>query len=66
MPSVGPRCHELRLNDGGLAWRLIYRLDKDAIVIAEVFGKKSQKTPLAVIHACRRRLQEYDNACKQA
>ena len=64
MPSIGPRCHELRVNDAGMAWRIIYRLDRDAIVIVEVFAKKSQKTPQPVIEVCRRRLQEYDNACK--
>ncbi len=40
MPFVGSRCHELRLNDAGVTWRLIYRTDRDAIIIAEVFGKK--------------------------
>ncbi len=38
MPSVGVRCHELRLDDDGRAWRIIYRLDADAIVILAVFG----------------------------
>lgn len=64
MPSIGPRCHELRVNDVDGAWRIIYRLDRDAIVIAEVFAKKSQKTPRVVIETCQRRLREYDHACK--
>jgi len=64
MTSVGPRCHELRVNDAGMAWRLIYRIDRDAIIVAEIFGKKSQKTPQMVIETCRRRLREYDDACK--
>jgi phage-related protein len=64
MPSVGPRCHELRVNDPSGNWRLIYRVDPDAIVIAEVFVKKTEKTPKAVVEACRRRLKEYDNAGK--
>ena len=62
MPSIGPRCYELRINDVSVQWRLIYRLDDDAIVIAEVFAKKSSKTPKAVLEACRRRLKAYDNA----
>ena len=62
MPSVGPSCHELRINDSSGNWRLIYRVDADAIVIAEVFAKKTEKTPRAVVDACRRRLKEYDNA----
>jgi len=62
MPSIGPRCHELRINDENVTWRIIYRLDQDAIVIAEVFTKKTQGTPAIVIEACQRRLREYDYA----
>jgi phage-related protein len=64
MSSVGPRCHELRINDVSGQWRLIYRIAADAIVIAEVFAKKSAKTPKTVLETCRRRLKEYDNAGK--
>lgn len=62
MPSIGPRCHELRINDVTGQWRLIYRIDPDAIVIVEVFAKKSAKTPKTVLEICRRRLKEYDSA----
>lgn len=62
MPSVGARCHELRINDADTIWRLIYRLDPDAVVIVEVFAKKTHKTPKKVIEACRKRLKEYDDA----
>ena len=62
MPSIGSRCHELRINDANTTWRLIYRIDPDAIVIAEVFAKKTEKTPKDVIQACKKRLMEYDNA----
>lgn len=62
MPSIGLRCHELRINDADTTWRLIYRMDPDAIVIAEVFAKKTEKTPKDVIEACKKRLKEYDNA----
>ena len=64
MPSIGARCHELRVNDSSGNWRLIYRIDADAIVIAEVFSKKTQQTPKGVVAACRRRLKEYDDAGK--
>jgi phage-related protein len=64
MPGIGRRCHELRINDVSGQWRLVYRIDTDAIVIAEVFAKKSAKTPKAVLEICRRRLKEYDNAGK--
>ena len=26
MPSIGPRCHELRVTDQGVAWRIICRV----------------------------------------
>ena len=60
MSSVGPGCHELRVRDAGQSWRLVYRVDSDAIVIAEVFDKKTRRTPNEVIEVCRRRLRAYD------
>ena len=39
MPMIGRRCHELRINDSDRTWRIIHRIDHDAIVILEVFGK---------------------------
>jgi phage-related protein len=62
MPAIGARCHELRIVDKGVSWRIVYRLDADAVVIAEVFSKKTTTTPPSVIHACQRRLREYDEA----
>lgn len=61
MPGIGRRCHELRLGDGGLSWRIVYRVDVDAIVILEVFSKKTGKTPRHVIETCKTRLREYDH-----
>ncbi len=60
MPSIGKRCHELRVRDVNGSWRVIYRIDEDAIVILDVFAKTSQKIPKAVVDACRRRLRDYD------
>ena len=60
MRSIGGRCHELRARDEGANWRLIYRVDADAIVLLEVFAKKTGKTPAAVIRACKARLRRYD------
>lgn len=62
LPSIGPRCHELRINDERVAWRIIYRIDSDAIIILEVFSKKSRAMPKAVIDVCKARLKDYDNA----
>ena len=62
MPSIGRRCYELRINDANGTWRVVYRIDEDAIVILEVFAKKTGKTPKAVIGACQKRLKEYEDA----
>jgi phage-related protein len=66
MPSVGRRCHELRVTDLNTEWRLVYRTDDDAIVIAEVFTKKSATTPPEVIATCQERLKRYDDAQAKA
>jgi len=60
MPSVGRRCHELRITDETLIWRIIYRTDVDAIVILEIFDKKTNKTPKQIIDSCKKRLKNYD------
>jgi phage-related protein len=62
MPTIGRRCHELRIPDEDITWRIIYRIDSDAIVIGEVFPKKSGKTPRKVIDICRQRFRKYDQA----
>jgi phage-related protein len=62
MPSIGARCHELRIPDVAATWRIIYRTDPDAVVVVDVFSKKSPQTPLSAIATCRRRLKEFDNA----
>jgi len=61
MPSIGTHCHELRINDKNATWRIVYRIDVDAIVILEVFQKKSTATPRKVIEVSKARLSEYDH-----
>jgi phage-related protein len=60
MPSIGIHCHELRIRDEDKNWRIIYRIDDDAIVIVEVFSKTTQTTPRKVIEVCQKRLAQYD------
>ena len=64
MPIIRRRCHELRIQGREVTWRLIYRVDADAVVIAEVFAKKTQATPQQVIEVCQRRVRQYDKAVK--
>ena len=61
MPSICRNCHELRISDEKVTWRVVYRIDDDAIVIATVFAKKTAQTPKTVIEACKRRLKDYDD-----
>jgi phage-related protein len=60
LPSIGRRCHELRIIDRTATWRIIYRIDPDVIVIAGVFSKKTQKTPGDIIETAKSRLRAYD------
>lgn len=60
MPFIGPRVHELRINDKDKIWRIIYRIDEDAIILVEVFAKKTRETPANVIEIAQQRLRSYD------
>lgn len=61
MPTIGARCHELRITDEDKIWRIIHRIDSDLILIAEVFSKKTVKTPKEVIANSKRRLKRFDD-----
>jgi phage-related protein len=61
MPVIGPRCHELRITDANVSWRIVYRVDAEAIVLLEVFAKKTSKTPNRIINLCKKRIREYDS-----
>ena len=60
MPGIGRRCHELRVKEQQAEWRVIYRIDPDAILVLDVFSKKTRTTPQKVIDTCRKRLKQYD------
>lgn len=60
MPFIGPRIHELRVKDANHEWRTIYRIDEDAIVISDVFAKRSRTTPRSTMERCRARYPQYD------
>jgi phage-related protein len=61
MAVIGVRCHELRINDEDRTWRIVYRVDPDAVVVLDVFEKKTPKTPQGVIDNCQRRLRLYES-----
>jgi phage-related protein len=60
MPDVGKRCHELRVDDGNVTFRILYHVALDAIVILEVFQKKTRATPKHVLDVARKRLRLYE------
>jgi phage-related protein len=60
LPDVGSRCGALRIRDAGHNWRIMYRIDTDAVLILEVYAKKTRKIPDETIKRCRERLRRYD------
>lgn len=60
MPSISTSCHELRVRDPAKNWRIIYRIDEDAILIIAVFNKTTRATPKNIIEVCKKRLSRYD------
>jgi phage-related protein len=43
MVAIGARCHELRIGDRDGTWRILYRTDPDAVVIADVFQQENSR-----------------------
>jgi len=64
MPSIGPRCHELRMTDNKVEWRVVYHVAAVAVVVLDVFRKTTQKTPPRVIDDCKDRLAAYNRVMK--
>jgi phage-related protein len=51
LPVVGPRCGALRVRDGGHNWRIMYRIDSDAVLILEIYPKKTRTIPSQSLRA---------------
>lgn len=65
MPNIGPNCHELRIVDADMTWRIAYYVAKEAIVILDVFEKKTRATPKHVIKTAQRRMRLYRATAEQ-
>lgn len=59
MPTIGAGCHELRIKDRNVDWRIVYHLHAEAVVMLDVFNKTTRQTPRSVIDACKQRLRDY-------
>lgn len=56
----------LRVRDGEHNWRIVYRVDPDAVLVLEVYAKKTRKVPQEVVGRCQKRLKAYDEALRKA
>ncbi len=65
LPVIGPHCGAIRVRDEQHNWRIMYRVDADAVVLVKVYDKKAKKIPAEVITQCKQRLNLYDKAVKQ-
>jgi phage-related protein len=66
IPEIGANCHELRVIDRDATWRIVYHVAEDAIVVLEVFSKKTRTLPARVATAAKRRLKEYLRMVQEA
>jgi len=66
LPIVGRRCGALRVPDAGHNWRIMYRVDPDAVLVVDVYSKKTRKIPDEVLERCKQRLKQYDAMVKAA
>jgi len=66
LPDIGKRCGALRVRDAQHDWRIMYRVDSDAILILELYAKKTRKIPDEVVERCQDRLKRYDDSVKAA
>lgn len=66
LPIVGPRCGALRIRDQEHNWRILYRLDADAVLVLDDYAKKTRTIPQEVLDCCKSRLRAYDDAVKKA
>jgi phage-related protein len=65
MTSICSTCHELRINDKESIWRIIYRIDEDAIILLHIFQKKTRTTPQNIINLCKDRIKLYNSIIKE-
>lgn len=65
LPDLGSNCHELRVIDRDVTWRVVYYVASDAIVILEVFAKKTRTLPKQTVMAAKRRLRHYLRVVKE-
>ena len=53
------KCSGCLIADRTQTWRIMYFVAADAVVILDVFSKKTETTPKTVVNTCRQRLASY-------
>jgi hypothetical protein len=48
-----------------MTWRVLYRLDPEAVVVLAVFAKSSRTLPHHIVLACRQRCIRHDATRKE-
>jgi phage-related protein len=66
LSAVGARCGALRVRDANHNWRIMYRLDVDAVLVVAVYSKRTRKVPDEIVDQCKRRLRQYDAIARAA
>jgi phage-related protein len=61
-----PQAEWLRVRDAEHNWRIIDRVAPDAVLILEVYAKKTRTIPDAIIERCQGRRKRYGEAVKVA
>lgn len=61
LPTVGPRCHELRVKDESHEWRIVYRIDPTVIIVANIFAKKGKAMQQREFAKAMKALALFDN-----
>ena len=64
LSDLKPNCYEIRIKDKQTWYRIIYRIDADAIIILHAFEKKSNKISKRHLETCRNRMKQYDEDSK--
>src|SRR5262245_36046809 len=66
LPNLGARVIELRIRDAAAqaTWRIVCRIDADAVIVAHWFDKNDNKMPRRDVAAVLTRLARYDAAVR--
>jgi phage-related protein len=59
IPSIGPHCFELRVDEKAAWWRIFVLVDSEAIVVLDVHQKTTNAIPKGVIRTCQARRDRY-------